>query len=80
MFKFNLLLKISLTTLLLLPVILQVKSEKASSNLALPTQIKPTLIIQNQKEQKELRVALVIGNSQYKMSPLANPINDASDM
>jgi uncharacterized caspase-like protein len=30
--------------------------------------------------QNEHRVALVIGNSKYKMSPLANPGNDARDM
>ena len=28
----------------------------------------------------ELRVALVIGNSAYKESPLANPVNDAADI
>ena len=28
----------------------------------------------------ELRVALVIGNSAYKDSPLINPVNDAADM
>ena len=28
----------------------------------------------------EQRVALVIGNSAYKESPLANPVNDASDI
>ena len=26
------------------------------------------------------RVALVIGNAAYKQSPLANPVNDATDM
>ena len=26
------------------------------------------------------RVALVIGNAAYKFSPLANPVNDATDM
>lgn len=31
-------------------------------------------------QQKEQRVALVIGNSAYKESPLANPVNDATDM
>jgi len=28
----------------------------------------------------ERRVALVIGNSTYKVSPLDNPVNDATDM
>ena len=28
----------------------------------------------------EVRVALVIGNASYKESPLANPVNDATDM
>jgi formylglycine-generating enzyme required for sulfatase activity len=31
-------------------------------------------------QQKEVRVALVIGNSAYKQSPLRNPANDARDM
>jgi murein DD-endopeptidase MepM/ murein hydrolase activator NlpD len=31
-------------------------------------------------QQKEQRVALVIGNSSYKSSPLKNPVNDARDM
>ncbi len=31
-------------------------------------------------QQKEKRVALVIGNSSYKTSPLKNPVNDARDM
>ena len=31
-------------------------------------------------QQTENRVALVIGNSAYKTSPLKNPINDAADM
>lgn len=31
-------------------------------------------------QQKEQRVALVIGNSTYKVSPLKNPVNDAKDM
>jgi formylglycine-generating enzyme required for sulfatase activity len=31
-------------------------------------------------QQKEQRVALVIGNSTYKSSPLKNPVNDARDM
>jgi len=31
-------------------------------------------------QQKEQRVALVIGNGAYKASPLKNPINDATDM
>jgi len=31
-------------------------------------------------KKKEDRVALVIGNSDYKTAPLANPANDASDM
>jgi len=31
-------------------------------------------------QQTENRVALVIGNSAYKSSPLKNPVNDASDM
>ncbi len=31
-------------------------------------------------QQKEQRVALVIGNGAYKASPLRNPVNDARDM
>ena len=31
-------------------------------------------------QQNEQRVALVIGNSSYKSSPLKNPVNDARDM
>jgi hypothetical protein len=31
-------------------------------------------------QQRENRVALVIGNSAYKQSPLRNPVNDARDM
>ncbi len=31
-------------------------------------------------QPKEARVALVIGNSAYKTSPLRNPVNDAKDM
>ena len=31
-------------------------------------------------QQKETRVALVIGNSAYKTSPLKNPVNDSRDM
>ena len=31
-------------------------------------------------QQKEQRIALVIGNSAYKVSPLKNPVNDARDM
>lgn len=31
-------------------------------------------------QQKEQRVALVIGNGAYKASPLKNPVNDATDM
>ena len=31
-------------------------------------------------QQKEQRVALVIGNSAYKAAPLRNPVNDATDM
>ena len=31
-------------------------------------------------QQKEQRVALVIGNASYKSSPLKNPVNDANDM
>ena len=31
-------------------------------------------------QQKEQRVALVIGNAAYKSSPLKNPVNDANDM
>ena len=31
-------------------------------------------------QQKETRVALVIGNSTYKTSPLRNPVNDSRDM
>ena len=31
-------------------------------------------------QQKEVRVALVIGNSAYKQAPLRNPTNDARDM
>ncbi len=31
-------------------------------------------------QPKEQRVALVIGNSSYKSSPLKNPVNDARDM
>ena len=31
-------------------------------------------------QPKEQRVALVIGNSAYKSSPLKNPVNDATDM
>lgn len=31
-------------------------------------------------QQKEQRIALVIGNSTYKVSPLKNPVNDARDM
>ena len=31
-------------------------------------------------QQKEVRVALVIGNSAYKQAPLRNPVNDARDM
>ena len=31
-------------------------------------------------QQKEQRIALVIGNSAYKASPLKNPVNDARDM
>ena len=31
-------------------------------------------------QQKEQRVALVIGNSAYKQGPLRNPVNDARDM
>jgi hypothetical protein len=30
--------------------------------------------------RNQRRVALVIGNSQYKVSPLANPVNDATDV
>lgn len=29
---------------------------------------------------KERRIALVIGNGDYKQAPLANPVNDANDM
>lgn len=31
-------------------------------------------------QQTEARVALVIGNSAYKNSPLKNPVNDATDI
>jgi tripartite ATP-independent transporter DctP family solute receptor len=31
-------------------------------------------------QQKEQRIALVVGNSSYKSSPLKNPVNDARDM
>ena len=31
-------------------------------------------------QQAETRIALVIGNSAYKSSPLKNPVNDAADM
>ena len=31
-------------------------------------------------QPQETRVALVIGNSNYKNSPLKNPVNDAEDM
>ena len=31
-------------------------------------------------QAQETRVALVIGNSNYKNSPLKNPVNDARDM
>ena len=31
-------------------------------------------------QPQETRVALVIGNSNYKNSPLKNPVNDARDM
>lgn len=31
-------------------------------------------------QEKEQRIALVIGNSAYKASPLKNPVNDARDM
>jgi len=34
----------------------------------------------SQAQQTENRVALVIGNSAYKTSPLKNPVNDATDM
>jgi len=34
----------------------------------------------SQAQQTESRVALVIGNSAYKTSPLKNPVNDAADM
>ena len=33
-----------------------------------------------QAQTRESRVALVIGNSNYKSSPLRNPVNDATDM
>jgi hypothetical protein len=29
---------------------------------------------------QENRIALIIGNGEYKTSPLANPVNDANDM
>jgi tripartite-type tricarboxylate transporter receptor subunit TctC len=35
---------------------------------------------QAQAQTQETRVALVIGNSNYKNSPLKNPVNDARDM
>ena len=41
------------------------------------------LLVQSQTlfaQQKEVRVALVIGNSAYKQAPLRNPVNDARDM
>ena len=31
-------------------------------------------------QQREQRVALVIGNGAYQSSPLKNPVNDATDM
>ena len=31
-------------------------------------------------QQREQRVALVIGNGAYKSAPLRNPVNDAKDM
>ena len=33
-----------------------------------------------QAQQKEQRVALVIGNASYKDAPLRNPVNDANDV
>jgi hypothetical protein len=38
------------------------------------------VITQVQPERTESRIALVIGNSMYKTSPLANPVNDAGEM
>ena len=35
--------------------------------------------MQQDSQQKEQRVALVIGNGAYKMAPLRNPVNDAED-
>ena len=34
----------------------------------------------NDSQNTERRIALVIGNSAYKSSPLRNPVNDATDM
>ena len=33
-----------------------------------------------QAQQKERRVALVIGNASYKDAPLKDPVNDANDV
>jgi len=36
--------------------------------------------VKRNQPEKERRIALVIGNSDYKSSPLINPVNDAQDM
>jgi Caspase domain len=68
-------LKFGLTSLIFLPINFPLNTMEAKEIINLPPVIKPTLIAQNER-----RVALVIGNSQYKTSPLTNPVNDASDM
>jgi len=46
-----------------------------------PTQKRGVKPVESKKEKdKNQKIALVIGNSAYKESPLKNPVNDANDM
>ena len=42
--------------------------------------ISTTRSVNRTQKNQERRIALVIGNSAYKSSPLINPVNDAKDM
>ncbi|MEN3333740.1 MAG: hypothetical protein V7641_3105 [Blastocatellia bacterium] len=57
-------------TFMLIPSLVQMAAAQ-TDNRGLTTQ---------KVQQKELRIALVIGNSAYNDAPLRNPVNDARDM
>ncbi len=94
MFNCQFLLNIAYTTLLLFPQTLLLTSQRVLSNIHLSNntddkylysqliapETKPTLAVKNQTQQKEKLIALVIGNSEYDVRPIDNPVNDASDI